>query len=106
MPKQRVVKQLQENIKIIYHKAVDADKQLQALREQKKAVFEQIFSTDTIFRDHSNTFLPYVEELAADLQAIETAADDSYQQLLPEIVIKIELLFKMLNSLKASFISK
>lgn len=106
MPKQRVVKQLQENIKIIYHKAVDADKQLQVLREQKKAAFEQIFSAETIFQNHANTFLPYVEELAADLQAIETAADDKYQQLLPEIVIKIELLFKMLNSLKASFNSK
>jgi primosomal protein N'' len=100
MTKQHVVKQLQENIKIIYHTAVDADKHLQVLREQDKATFTQVFKAETIFRNHSNTFLPYVEEIAADLQAIETDTEEHYQKLLPEIVIKIELLFKMLNSLK------
>lgn len=99
MSKQRVVKQLQENIKIIYHKAVDADKLLQALREQKKATFEQIFTADTVFKVDSNNFLPYVEELAADLQVIEMTDEETYQPLLPNIVIKIELLFKMLASL-------
>ena len=100
MPKQSIVEQLQENIKIIYHKAVDADKHLIAMRSQRKAGFSQVFSDDTIFRQHASTFLPYVEELAADLQTIETEGESSYQKRLPEIVLKIELLFKTLNSLK------
>ncbi|WP_022940897.1 hypothetical protein [Psychromonas hadalis] len=100
MSKESVLKQLQENLKIIYHKAVDADKQLQQLRSQKKAGFAHIFAADGAFKNHSDTFLPYVEELAADLQEIQTDDEDHYKKLLPNIVVKIELLFKMLSSLK------
>ena len=49
-------------------------------------------------KNHASTFLPYVEELAADLQAIQTDDDTHYQMLLPNIIVKIELLFKTLNS--------
>lgn len=102
MSKENVLKQLQENIKIIYHKAVDADKLLAELRQQKKAGFTQIFTADTAFKNHSDTFLPYVEELAADLQEIQTDDEEHYKKLLPSIVTKIELLFKMLNNFKSN----
>lgn len=102
MSKESVLNQLQENIKIIYHKAVDADKKLAVLREQKKASFAQIFSVETIFKNHSDTFLPYVEELAADLQAIQVDDDEHYKKLLPNIVTKIELLLKMLTAFNAN----
>lgn len=102
MSKETVLKHLQENVKIIYHKAVDADKQIEALREQKKAGFAQIFSSDTAFKNHSDTFLPYVEELAADLQEIQTDDEEHYKKLLPSIVVKIELLFKMLTTFKTN----
>jgi len=98
MGKETVLSQLQENVKIIYHKAVDADKKLAILREQKKASFAQIFSADSAFKHHADTFLPYVEELAADLQAIQVDDDEHYKTLLPNIVIKIELLLKMLTA--------
>jgi primosomal protein N'' len=99
MSKESVLIQLQENVKIIYHKAVDADKLLAQLREQKKAGFAHVFAADTAFKNHSDTFLPYVEELAIDLQEIQTDDEEHYKKLLPSIVVKIELLFKMLNSL-------
>lgn len=102
MSKETVLKHLQENVKIIYHKAVDADKQIELLREQKKAGFAQIFSADTAFKNHSDTFLPYVEELAADLQEIQTDDEEHYKKLLPNIVVKIELLFKMLTTFKSN----
>ena len=102
MSKEHVLEQLQENLKIIYHKAVDADKQLELLRQQKKAGFAQIFSADSAFKNHANTFLPYVEELAADLQEIQVDNEEHYKTLLPAIVIKIELLLKMLNAFKAN----
>ena len=98
MSKETVLKHLQENVKIIYHKAVDADKKLMLLREQKKASFAQIFSADTAFKNHADTFLPYVEELAADLQEIQTDNEEHYKTLIPVIMIKIELLFKMLSA--------
>ena len=102
MSKENVLKQLQENVKIIYHKAVDADQKLQLLRKQEKAAFAQIFTDDSAFKNHSTTFLPYVEELAADLQEIQTDDEAHYKTLLPAIVVKIELLFKTLNSFKAN----
>ncbi|MFT6926560.1 MAG: primosomal protein N'' [Psychromonas sp.] len=100
MNKESVIKKLQENIKIIYHRAVDADKQLEQLRQQKKAGFAQIFTNDSAFKNHSTTFLPYVEELAADLQAIQTDNSEHYKTLIPAIVVKIELLFKTLKAFK------
>ncbi|HEY7866642.1 MAG TPA: hypothetical protein VIC51_11630 [Psychromonas sp.] len=100
MNKENLIKQLQENIKIIYHRAVDADKQLEQLRLQKKAGFAQIFTNDSAFKNHATTFLPYVEELAADLQAIQTDDNEHYKTLIPAIVVKIELLFKTLKAFK------
>ncbi|MEL0629020.1 hypothetical protein [Psychromonas aquatilis] len=100
MSKESVQAQLQENIKIIYHRAVDADQALLELRKQKTASFAHIFANDTPFQNHSDTFLPYVEELAADLQAIQTETEENYQKKLPVIVVKIELLFKTLNAFK------
>jgi len=102
MSKETVLKHLQENVKAIYHKAVDADKQIELLREHQKAGFKQVFSADSPFRTHSDKFLPYVEELAADLQEIETDDEEHYKKLLPSIVTKIELLFKMLSTLKSN----
>ncbi|MFT6984500.1 MAG: primosomal protein N'' [Psychromonas sp.] len=102
MSKENVLKQLQENLKIIYHKAVDADKQLELLREQQKVGFTQIFTDNNAFKNHSTTFLPYVEELAADLQEIQTDSEEHYKKLLPAIVVKIELLFKTLSSFKSN----
>jgi len=102
MSKESVLNQLQENVKIIYHKAVDADKKLALLREHKKASFAQIFSSETAFKNHADTFLPYVEELAADLQAIQVDGDEHYKTLLPSIVTKIELLLKMLTAFDAN----
>lgn len=100
MSKESVQTQLQENIKIIYHRAVDADKALAELRKQKTAGFAHIFAGDTPFKNHSDTFLPYVEELAADLQAIQTDTEGHYKVQLPAIVVKIELLFKTLSAFK------
>ena len=102
MSKETVLKHLQENVKAVYHKAVDADKMIEQLRENEKAGFKQIFSADTPFRNHSDTFLPYVEELAADLQEIETDDEEHYKKRLPSIVLKIELLFKMLLTFKSN----
>jgi len=102
MSKETILKHLQDNVRAIYHKAVDADKQIEQLREQKKAGFKQIFSAETAFRNHSDTFLPYVEELAEDLNEFEGADEEQYQALLPNIVLKIELLFKMLMTFKSN----
>jgi len=106
MSRESVQAQLQENIKTIYHRAVDADKALDELRKQKIAGFAQIFADDTPFTNHADTFLPYVEELAADLQAIQTDSDEHYATQLPAIVVKIELLFKMLNAFKENLKAK
>ncbi|MEH6452813.1 MAG: hypothetical protein V7782_07190 [Psychromonas sp.] len=102
MSKESVIIQLQENIKIIYHRAIDADKQIEILRQQEKASFSQIFATDSAFKSHSTTFLPYVEELAADLQEIQVDNEEHYKTLLPSLVVKIELLFKTLNAFKTN----
>ncbi|MBT7951067.1 MAG: AAA family ATPase, partial [Gammaproteobacteria bacterium] len=77
--------------------------------EQAKQ-YRQVYNKDTVLfvdevhrfnKSQQDAFLPYVEELAADLQEIQTDDEDHYKKLLPNIVVKIELLFKMLNSFKS-----
>ncbi|WP_094751507.1 hypothetical protein [Psychromonas sp. CD1] len=100
MSKENVLKLLQENVKKIYHLAVEADKQLAHLHGDKKNSFTHIFKQQSAFKNQASTFLPYVEELVADLQAIQIEDDTQFQTLLPNIIVKIELLFKTLDSFK------
>ncbi len=100
MDKSNLVKSLQENLQLIYRQSVDADKQLTQLREIDKAKFGTVFA-DQHFRTKADTFLPYVEELAADLLAIQEAEGEQYKKLAPYLVIKIELVFKTLSAFKA-----
>ena len=50
MSKESVLKLLQENVKIIYHQAVDADKQLAHLQDKKKSSFTHIFKKQSAFK--------------------------------------------------------
>ena len=102
MSKQKIVKQLQANIKIIYHRAIDADEKLKLFRTNKQAKFAHVFSKETPFKAHFPIFLPYVEEVALDLQAIQNSEEPHYKEGLSKLLTKMELLFKTLDSFKTN----
>ncbi|QBG36844.1 hypothetical protein [Litorilituus sediminis] len=95
-----IEQQLIENISIILKKSLSADATLADLREHKKAGFEAVFKKDAGFTCSSNTFQPYVEEVANDLVKWQQSHD---QQLLIALVKKIEQLFTVLGNLEKSY---
>ncbi len=92
--------QLIENISIILKKSLTADATLSDMREQKKAGFNAIFTTDAGFECSANTFQPYVQEVADDLLAWQEGKD---QQVLIKLVKKIEQLFNILANFEQSY---
>jgi len=95
-----IEQQLIENISVILKKSLSADATLANLREQKKAGFKAIFTTDAGFKCSENTFQPYVEEIANELVQWQESQD---QGLLIALVKKIEQLFNVLANFEQSY---
>ena len=95
-----IEQQLIENISLILKKSLTADATLADLRENKKAGFQAIFTKDTPFKCTSDTFQPYIEELADDLLQWQASQD---QGQLVTLVKKIELLFNVLANLEQTY---
>jgi len=95
----KVLTSLNENMQIIYRKAVDADNTLDKLQTEGSGKFASIFPEGLIFSANSKRFLPYVQELTNDISSLNDNYEDADQHL-PLIVKKIELLLKTLVEFK------
>ncbi|WP_116475635.1 hypothetical protein [Zobellella maritima] len=92
-----VTAKLHDTIKELYHQAIDADKKLQALRDKGQAKFNAVLREDSQFICHADHFMPYVAELAEELELLEMADQEEYAKLLARMVSKIQLLAATLN---------
>lgn len=106
MPHRQVFAALQENIRLIYRQSIDADKQINELRQKDMAKFSAIFDVSQGFVTKANRFTPYAEELAKDLIEIKEANNDQVAQLLNPLVTKIEIQLQILQVFKANLKSK
>ncbi|MEP4890324.1 MAG: hypothetical protein ABJV04_09885 [Aliiglaciecola sp.] len=93
---------LTENMQLIYRKAIDADEALSKLQQSGKGKFNHIFAEDAGFGVQSKRFMPYVKELAAEVAELETAEQQKFENALPGIVKKMELLLSTLSQLKTT----
>jgi hypothetical protein len=99
----KVIAALNDNLQIIYRKAIDADTALNALQSSGKGKFNTIFGDDTPFTTRSKRFKDYVEEVAGDVANLQTQEGEikpSEQNNLPAIVKKLELLLTTLEQFK------
>ena len=106
MPHRQVFAALQENIRLIYRQSIDADKQINELRQKDMAKFSAIFDVSQGFVTKANRLTPYAEELAKDLIEIKDANNDQVAQLLNPLVTKIEIQLQILQAFKANLKSK
>ena len=88
-----------DNISIILKKSLAADATLQDLRSKDKAKFQAVFKEDAGFKAKSDTFQPYVEEVADELLIWQKNQDKNQ---LVTLVKKIELLLKTLANFEQS----
>ena len=98
----KIIQALNENLKVIYRKAVDADASLKALRSSGKGKFNTIFGDNTEFTTRSKRFVPYVEEIAGEVAGLVDADEATLEKALPSLVKKIEMMLSTLEQLKRS----
>ena len=67
---EQLLNQLDQNLKELYRKAVDADALLDELAQQGQAKHQAIFPADSLFRVSSPRFLPYLSETAEQVASI------------------------------------
>jgi hypothetical protein len=96
----KIIEALNENLRVIYRKSVDADAALNTLSAKGKGKFNTIFAEGSGFKARSKRFAPYVEELAGEVAPLVDAEPETLNMALPEIVQKIELLLTTLQQFK------
>ena len=99
---QALHQQLQQNLQLIYRKAIDADAAIDQLQEQGKGKFATIFDTSSGFETSAKRFSPYVQELAKRIESLHELPEHELSNALPPIVKQIELLFATLADFKAT----
>ena len=97
---EQILRQLQDNMQLIYRKAVDADEYLNKLHAQGHGKFQEVFAIDAGFNVKSKRFGPYVEDLAKDILALQNGTESELEQVLPPIIKKMELLLSTLAQLR------
>ena len=99
-----IIEKLNENLQVLYRKGIDADKALDQLKSQGKGKHTAIFPKDVGFSVNSDRFAPYIAELSAQIQSLETSPGDNdnseFKHSLSAAVKKMEALFITLAQFK------
>lgn len=99
---QAVLDKLKDNLQIIYRKSIDADQALDQLQKAGKGKHQSIFADDAGFNVSSKRFAPYVQELATNIQELESSEGKLDEHGLAVAVKKIELLLVTLANFHQS----
>ncbi|CAM5200538.1 prephenate dehydrogenase [Alishewanella longhuensis] len=94
-----LLEQLDENLKELYRKALDADALLEELQLQGQAKHQAIFNKDTVFQAQSNRFMPYLAETAEQIAAIRQSQQFNTATL-QRVVKQLQLLHKTLTEFR------
>lgn len=65
-----LLKNLDENLKELYRKSVDADALLDSLQQQGHGKYQHIFPQNGLFQISANRFIPYLSETAEQVAAM------------------------------------
>lgn len=99
---QTLHQQLQQNLQLIYRKAIDADAAIDQLQKQGKGKFATIFDASSGFTTSAKRFSPYVQELATRIEQLQNLSEQELSTALPPVIKQIELLFTTLADFKAT----
>ena len=90
-----IISELNNNLKVLYRQAIDADTKLDSLQQQGKGKFSTLFNADSGFDIEAKRFKPYVLEVASDVDSL-LKQDEIDQVLLKKTVVKIQQLHQLL----------
>ncbi len=96
---QTVIEKLNDNLKIVYRQALDADNKLDELQQQGHGKFKALFTEEAGFSFEAKRFKPYVLDVAADVEGLSKAEKIDEQQL-ALVVKKLQSLLQLLATFK------
>ncbi|MDR7120976.1 prephenate dehydrogenase [Rheinheimera soli] len=91
----QLLDQLDQNLKELYRKAVDADALLDEVQQQGHGKYQRIFVDDKSFQVSSDRFMPYLSEAAEQVAAMRQTQQFNTATL-QRVVKQIQLLHKTL----------
>ncbi|MFC4655450.1 MULTISPECIES: primosomal replication protein PriC [Rheinheimera] len=96
----QLLEQLDQNLKELYRKALDADALLEQLQQQGHAKHQSIFAEE-LFTVQSNRFMPYLSETAEQIAAMRQTQQFNTATL-QRVVQQLQQLHKTLAEFKAA----
>ena len=101
---ENLINSLEDNLKELYRKAVDADNMINELKKQGHGKFTAIFQDQNIFEIKADKFMPYLEHTAEQILKLKesAASAEANQQEIELIVKKLHLLHTTLAEFKAA----
>lgn len=99
---QNVIDSLEQNLKELYRKALDADQTIDELKKQGHGKFANIFKDDSLFTAKANKFMPYLEETAEQILKLKDSdtSPEQNKSELEAVVKKLHLLHSTLSEFK------
>jgi primosomal protein N'' len=97
---EQLLQQLDQNLKELYRKALDADAILDDIQQQGHGKYQQIFPAG-LFQVESNRFMPYLSETAEQISAIRQTQQFNTATL-ENIVKQLQQLHKTLAEFRAA----
>jgi len=97
---ENLIIELENNLKELYRKAIDADAKINELKKQGHGKFSSIFKDSNLFSVDANKFMPYLEETAEDILNLKNSEQDleNNKAAIEKIVKKLHLLHTNLSS--------
>ncbi len=99
MPYSKVFEQIQQNIQLVYRQAIDADQQLDALKQSGHGKHKAIFTKEEGFTTESNRFKAYVAELVEEFEELKKQ-EQPHNQAIADVVARLGVLLKTLQLFK------
>ena len=96
---QAVIEKLNENLKVVYRQALDADKKLDELQQQGHGKFTALFDKNAGFGFEAKRFKPYVLDVAGDVESLSNM-EQLDEQKLKNAVLKLQHLLQLLATFK------
>ncbi|KKL01446.1 prephenate dehydrogenase [Rheinheimera mesophila] len=95
----QLLEQLDQNLKDLYRKALDADAILEQLQQQGHGKYQTIFVNGKSFQVSSDRFMPYLSEVAEQVAAMRQTQQFNTATL-QRVVKQIQLLHKTLANFR------
>ncbi|RYV03469.1 prephenate dehydrogenase [Shewanella sp. OPT22] len=95
----KIFEQIQQNIQLVYRQAIDADQQLDSLKQAGHGKYKSIFTKDEGFVVESNRFKPYVAELVEEFEGLKKQEQPD-NQAIADVVARLGVILQTLQLLK------